>query len=503
MIKDIIQNKLDEIFTLLTNRDDLITLDAYKSIKSKLSAKVISEKLGITEPMLFEFEEALRQYFLFRDDSKKGKISCFRISLWLETICKNLQISFNIEDAISNEELAIKQVRALELIIRDIVNDNLGGKDNVLLKLQELFKQEIVEKWLKSGDDTGVLSGTTFSELSNIFLDKNIFRGLQEIFDSEELNVSGNSRDTLRKILEDIRLIRNSIAHNKKVSRIQIEALNEYYRTIAQLIKESKSHNVNPDQYLNIERENVEKYLSNLKEDQIQILGNLESIRDSLQEGFTSLENKTDEIQRELKTSWVSRKSVILISVIFILTLIISFSLYKYQTRPINSTLKLEWSSKNASYSFDELKEVRIVTEHLSRKFEINSDGTIDLIDVDYENLENNIKLEFQNINIIQTNDSKLQRSEVIPIKLKIKDLDRVSFLIRDSESGAPVSGAKVSFLDFNGSSNEFGEVTIMIPLEKQSKFFDIKIIKSGYKLYKLNDVLVNSKIPVEILLNK
>lgn len=128
MIKDVIQNKLNEIFTILTNRDDLITLDAYKSIKSKLSAKVISEKLGITEPMLFEFEEALRQYFLFRDDSKKGKISCFRISLWLETICKKLNISFNLEESISNEEIAIKQVRALELLIRDIVNENLGER---------------------------------------------------------------------------------------------------------------------------------------------------------------------------------------------------------------------------------------------------------------------------------------------------------------------------------------------------------------------------------------
>ena len=47
-----------------------------------------------------------------------------------------------MQDSRSNtmdEELAIKQVRALELIIRDVVNENLGGKQNVLLKLQELL----------------------------------------------------------------------------------------------------------------------------------------------------------------------------------------------------------------------------------------------------------------------------------------------------------------------------------------------------------------------------
>lgn len=502
-MKNVIQKALNGVFEKITVDQESFDLQAYKKVKGKKSAKRIASILNINEAMLNEFETAVNDYYKFVDDNHKSKIVSFRLALWLETICKNLNITFKIEEAISNEELAVKQVRALELIIRDIVNDNLGGKDNVLLKLQEIFKQDVVEKWLKNGDETGVLSGTTFSELSNIFLDKNIFKGIQEIFDSESINLSGNSRDSLRKILEDIRLIRNSIAHNKKVSTIQIEALNEYYRTIAQLIKESKSNNVNPDQYLNIDKENVEIYLSNLKENQIQILGNLESIKDSLKEGFTSLENKTDEIHRELKTNWLSKKSVILISVIFILTLIISFTFYKYQTRPINSTIKLEWSSKNASYSFDELKEVRMVTEHLNRKFEINSDGTVDLIDVDYENLENNLKLEFQNPNIIQMNDTKLLRSEVIPIKLQIKDLDQVKFLIRNSEGGAPINGAKVSFLDFKGTTDEFGEVTIKIPLEKQSKFIDIKIIKSGYKLYKLNDVLVSSKIPIEILLNK
>lgn len=296
MIKEIIQNKLNEIFALLTNRDELITLDTYKSIKSKLSAKVIAEKMGITEPMLFEFEEALRHYFLFRDDSKKGRISCFRISLWLETICKKLNISFSLDESISNEEMAIKQVRALELLIRDVVNENLGGKENVLSKLQSLFKQEVVEKWLKSADETGVLSGTTFSELSSIFLDKNIFKSVEEIVESSQLKLSKTGRDSLRYILEDIRLIRNSIAHNKKISSIQIEALNEYYRAIADLIKESKSNNINPDSYLDLDKANMESFISSLKEDNKTIKISVEEIKTDVREvrkDTTSIRKKT------------------------------------------------------------------------------------------------------------------------------------------------------------------------------------------------------------------
>ena len=102
MLKNTIQIKLNEIFTRLTNQVEEIKLDTYKSIKSKLSAKVTAEELGITEPMLFEFEEALKQYFQFRGDHKKGRISCLRLSLWLETICKNLNISFSLNESISN-----------------------------------------------------------------------------------------------------------------------------------------------------------------------------------------------------------------------------------------------------------------------------------------------------------------------------------------------------------------------------------------------------------------
>ena len=267
MIKDIIQSKINQIFSDITLREVELTFDDYKKIKSILSGKTLAQKLTITEAMLSEFEEALKQYFQFRDVNEKIRLACFRISLWLETICKNLNLSFSLEESISNEEIAIKQVRALELIIRDVVNENLGGKENVLSKLQELFKQDVIDKWLKSADETGILSGTTFSELSNIFLDKNIFISIEEIFEASQMKLCKTSRESLRFILEDIRIIRNSIAHNKQVSLIQVEALNEYYRNIAQLIKDSKTNNIDPDSYLDLDKANMESFLSALRED--------------------------------------------------------------------------------------------------------------------------------------------------------------------------------------------------------------------------------------------
>ena len=312
MMKNIIQAKLNEVLAKVSNEEAEYTLESYKKLKSALSSRVVSEKLKISEAILVEFEEALKQYFQYRDDKVKSRISCFRLSLWLETICKNLGISFSLDESISNEEIAIKQVRALELIIRDVVNENLGGKENVFLKLQELFKQDIVEKWLKSADDTGVLSGTTFSELSAIFLDKNIFKSIEEIVDTSQLKLSKSSRDSLRFILEDIRLIRNSIAHNKKISSIQIEALNEYYRAIANLIKESKSNRINPDSYLDLDKVKMEEFISGLKEDNTIIIAGIDEIKSDVK----SLKIESFIISKRTKILILGTSLIVLISLI-------------------------------------------------------------------------------------------------------------------------------------------------------------------------------------------
>jgi len=310
MIVEQIQRTLDNIMNLIDPPVDSFNQDSFKKIKSVKSAKVLSGELGISEQMFAEFEETIRQFYSFKDDPARKKIACFRISLWLETISKNLNIPFDIDEAISNEELAIKQVRALELIIRDVVTENLGGKENVLSKLQSLFKQDIVDKWIKSADQTGVLSGTTFSELSNIFLDKNIFKSVEEIFNSSAIQLTKTTRDSLRYILEDIRLIRNAIAHNKKISKIQIEALNEYYCTIAKLLNESKVNAIDPEKYLDLSKANMENFISGLKLDNKLISGNIEEVKENL----VGIKKDTGSI----------KKRVVAISVVVLLILFIT-----------------------------------------------------------------------------------------------------------------------------------------------------------------------------------
>lgn len=326
-----IQSTLNNVVLKIDANSAEFSLANWKTLKGKLSSSKLASLIQLNEGMLNEFEEALRQFYTHQNDSKKGRLACLRVALWLETITKNMSIPFKFEKALSSEEIAIKQVRALELIIRDVITEQLGGKENVILKLQELFKQDVIDKWIKSADQSGVLSGTTFSQLSNILLDKNIFKGIEEIFHSSEIELSKSTRDSLRYILEDIRVIRNAIAHNKKVSNIQIEALNEYYKTIAEILKNAKKTQIDPDTYLDLSKSNMEDYISYMKEDNKVISGNIESIKE------TVIDIKTDTAEIKKDTSSIKKRNVIVIIGIALVLLITGAVLF-FQQKQTSAT---------------------------------------------------------------------------------------------------------------------------------------------------------------------
>ena len=180
------------------------------------------------------FELALYNFEKFKEDKSLNKISFLRVANWLNTLdnFSDLNLSVEFESIALKEDLTYKQVRAIESI-RDIIYDFNNGPGGVTQKLDELFKSEVIQKWIKNSDDSGVLSGTTFNELSSLFLDKRFFSSYDDLFVHEDaLKYDNKKISSLRYFLDDIRIIRNLIAHNKKINSIQIELLNEYYEDI-------------------------------------------------------------------------------------------------------------------------------------------------------------------------------------------------------------------------------------------------------------------------------
>lgn len=462
MIATIIQKKLNQVISILKGETIVCNPESFKQLKGQLSGKVVAEKLGLNEQMFREFETALNQYFKFRDDPVSHRISCFRVSLWLETICKNLNIPFSLEEEISNERIAIKQVRALELILRDLVRENLGGRENVLTKIQEIFKQEMVQKWIRNADDTGVLSGTTFSELANIFLHKNIFISVEEIFNSSKLKISKSNRNSLRYILEDIRLIRNSIAHNKKISAIQMDALNEYYNLISNLIKDSQVQSLNPDVYLDIENENIESILLSIQADNKSISTDISSMKTDLR--TIGVDTKST----SKRTRLILAGSIILI----LLTIGILYSISKQG----ESAIRIEEGVEASNQKIDK------VNKSLELNFEKIEQLILSQNEIKAPSTPNDF---IANAYFFKMGGDEVRSLESFEKFLEISKQEKVDVYLDYFDVLASVKGKNYAIAKFSGMDSEIANLVILM---KDTKTMDEFLLKA--KSIKLSDEL-------------
>ena len=345
----------------------------YKSIKSILSSKILAEKLNINSGLLQQFEVALNYFNKHKKNDKVSKVAALRLISWLDTISKTSGQNFkvDIEKILSDENLAIKQVRVLELLLRELILFHNGGKDNLAMKLNTLMKEETIKKWIDSGDETGVLSGTTFSELSAIFLDKRIFASYDELFQEENgLKYDKNKIKSLRFFLEDIRLIRNTIAHNKKVSPVQIELLNTYYSEIIEPVKYGKINGlteVDPDSYSDISDEEVKTYIKSIEEDLSEVKEGLDELSSKIDEGFTKVLNDTNTLKDVGKKNQSTLKYIF--GGVVILLILISGLLYLTNN-----------NSSNTETIKDDLKDVKEIISGDSELKNMNNSGDLNIV---------------------------------------------------------------------------------------------------------------------------
>jgi|688.fasta_scaffold405395_1 hypothetical protein len=240
---------LSEIEPISKNIDKVMFL---KQSKNKYSSKGVAQKLEITTTAIDELEFRLKNYLDKKNDKILDETNALRLIISLEYIIKIKKIAKNkelVKDG-KKEQDSVKHVRVLELIVRDIVYDQIGDNELLLVKLAEIFNDEVIKSWIKNADESGLLSGTSFNELSTIFLAQNLFLKYEYLFTKWSLNISKNVRETLRFAFEDIRVIRNQIAHNKLVTYAQIELLNIYYNELLKVINENSNSNLNINKYL-------------------------------------------------------------------------------------------------------------------------------------------------------------------------------------------------------------------------------------------------------------
>ena len=311
------------------------TLYDWKLIKGRMSGKSIAERLKINESHLGLFEDTLFNYYKSLNNPNNEMTSSLRLLMWLETISKNLNIELGIDllETNLNEDISFKKVRAIELILRSLIKEQIGNNEELISILIGIFKNDIIEKWKKSSDETGILSGTTFSELSNILLNKNIFLSIEEVFSNQTIEIGNNVKESLRYLLEDIRIIRNSIAHNKKLSSIQIEVLNNHFDIITKSISKSVKSNIEVKEYFDQATQNLHDYISKIQTENQLISGYVVDINEKAS-SILVLSNR------------INKKTSLIIGLVLI-TIAITASVFLLQRKTVKTTESIIKRTKN------------------------------------------------------------------------------------------------------------------------------------------------------------
>jgi len=282
--------------------------DRYNQIKGRLGSSEIAAKLGLKDSELPFFEASIRdagRRLDIGDDAdetarRNASIAALRFLSWLETIRSN---GTDIEmpeavDAVINEDVGRKQIRALELIIRSLIDERYGSQDSLETELKNLFKPAVVDKWKQSGDQGDLLSGTTFSELASLFVNKQEYPNYEKLYgETAFLNYLRDRRKTIQNFLDDIRRVRNTLAHNKAVTNTQLSLLALYYEELIAPIQDAYDEGetkVDPSTYIDVSQEELDGYFTDLRED-------IEGVKDDIADFRASVEGALGLISEDTK----------------------------------------------------------------------------------------------------------------------------------------------------------------------------------------------------------
>jgi hypothetical protein len=311
-----LQAQIDTLLQALVRRlggdpvgqDSSALLGRYKVLKAELGNSQVAGKLGLNQNSVEDFNKALRDLERSIGDAQMDQrnrlIVQLRFISWMETISQsNGDIPFDAEiSALISEELGRKQVRALELIIRSLVSERFGDQASLEQGLADLLNSAVVAKWKKSADPDDLLSGTTFSELASLFVNSSEYPNYSPLFaDSPFLTYLRDKRKTIQNFLEDIRRVRNTLAHNKRVSNTQLSLLDLYYEELISPVQEAHDQGqtrVNPDNYLDVSREELDDYFTGLHEDIASVKDDIAEFRSAMQASLGGIASDTRAIGR-------------------------------------------------------------------------------------------------------------------------------------------------------------------------------------------------------------
>lgn len=259
----------------------------------------VAKQLNLNDAEMSTFTLQLRllqqrvpQYESGQDVTENQLIAAMRFVTTLEHLrLQQPLLTYNTELAHGSEiqqQQAHKQVRAIELMMKGLIQQAWPDQVRLNNHLKTLFNADRVRRWLKLGDINDVLSGMMFSELAQLLVDKKEFsRYYASLFsDPAMLTLLVEPRITLQTFLDDIRQIRNSITVQRALSSAQILLLDRYYtqvtRPVQRAFEEGRTR-VNPAGLLAVDASELHSFWEKAQKMDRVTGGDLFEVRDSIE----------------------------------------------------------------------------------------------------------------------------------------------------------------------------------------------------------------------------
>lgn len=167
-------------------------------------------------------------------------LSLLRALSWFDTIrnrpgCITLPVAEkNVEDHTS----AFRMLRALELMMRALLREEYRDTSSIVERLREILPSDYQDAVRRNQTDP--LSGLFLKDLIRVFVDESEWSKIEPCYaETTFLSLLRIKRETAEKFLEDLRRIRNSVAHLHTLSAVQVALLNHYYEELVQPVKDS------------------------------------------------------------------------------------------------------------------------------------------------------------------------------------------------------------------------------------------------------------------------
>ncbi|MEW7312833.1 STY4199 family HEPN domain-containing protein [Buttiauxella gaviniae] len=203
----------------------------------------VAKRLNLNDAEISHFTLLLRhlqqlvpQYESGQEVSHNQLIAALRFVSSLELVrAKQPLLGYSTEvesNDESQQKKAASQMRALELMLKGLVNQSYPSQPQRVQKLKTQFGADCVRRWLKNGERGDILSGMRFSELALMVVDKKEYANhYASLFQhASQLSLLIDQRKTLQTFLDDVRGIRNDLVQSPLLTSVQLALLDSYYQ---------------------------------------------------------------------------------------------------------------------------------------------------------------------------------------------------------------------------------------------------------------------------------